>query len=173
MPAESYLETLDPRLGRIVKEYLEAVERGEKPSAEDWINRHGEFAQPLRDFCLRYKTKTGDPRFETALRNRASKIFPQGSEPVSLADFHAAPGDGVLIQTEGELLRQAGLKAGDVIVALAGIRMHNSVQYNFQRDLSTDPEMILIVWQGDQYREIKASPPNHRFGVKIGNYKAK
>lgn len=50
MPAESYLETVDPRLGRIVKEYLEAVERGENPSAEDWIVRHGEFAKPLRDF---------------------------------------------------------------------------------------------------------------------------
>jgi len=149
---------------------------GKHDDAFEWyakIEERYNDAQPLRDFCLRYKTKTGDPRFETALRNRASKIFPQGSEPVSLADFHAAPGDGVLIQTEGELLRQAGLKAGDVIVALAGIRMHNSVQYNFQRDLSTDPEMILIVWQGDQYREIKASPPNHRFGVKIGNYKAK
>jgi hypothetical protein len=50
MPAESYLETLDPRLGSIVKNYLEAVERGENPSTEDWIKRHGEFAQPLREF---------------------------------------------------------------------------------------------------------------------------
>jgi len=50
MPAESHLETLDPKLGRIVKVYLEAVERGENPSAEEWISRHAEFAQPLRDF---------------------------------------------------------------------------------------------------------------------------
>lgn len=50
MASESFLETLDPNLGRIVKEFLEAVERGENPSPEDWINRHSDFAQPLQDF---------------------------------------------------------------------------------------------------------------------------
>jgi predicted Ser/Thr protein kinase len=50
MLSESYLETLDPKLGRIVKQYLEAVERGENPSPEDWVQRYPQFANPLRDF---------------------------------------------------------------------------------------------------------------------------
>jgi len=31
------------------------------------------------------------------------------------------------------------------------VRVHDFAQYNFQRELSTEPEMVLIVWQGDQY----------------------
>ena len=50
MNAESFLGTLDPAIGRIVKQYLEAVERGENPAADEWIARHPEFSQPLREF---------------------------------------------------------------------------------------------------------------------------
>jgi hypothetical protein len=30
--------------------------------------------------------------------------------------------------------------------------------------------MTFIVWQGDAYLEVKASPPNHRFGVEMSSY---
>jgi len=65
----------------------------------------------------------------------------------------------------------AGLKQGDVIVAIDGIRAHNFAQYSYVRDSKQSPELDLIVWQGSAYREIKASPPNHRFGVDFGDYK--
>ena len=32
------------------------------------------------------------------------------------------------------------------------------------------PELDLIVWQGDAYREVTASPPKHLFGARIENY---
>ena len=31
--------------------------------------------------------------------------------------------------------------------------------------LVNGPELDLTVWQGDGYHQIKASPPNHLFGV--------
>jgi hypothetical protein len=109
-------------------------------------------------------------RFEAELKRRILNQFPNGIENVSLKDFQSAPADGVLLREENDLLRKAGMKTGDVIVALNGIRIHNVNQYGYGRKTATRPEMSLIVWQGDQYREIKASPPNHLFGVRLANY---
>jgi hypothetical protein len=88
-------------------------------------------------------------------------------EKVAIQDFHEAPTNGVIIMEENALLSAAGLKKGDVIAALDGIRTHNFTQYTFVRTFLTTPELRLIVWQGDSYREIKASPPNHLFGAEF------
>jgi hypothetical protein len=57
------------------------------------------------------------------------------------------------------------------IVSLDGTRVHNIAQYTFKREAnSAAAEMVLIVWQGSAYKELRASPPNRRFGVDIGNY---
>ena len=125
---------------------------------------------PLIAFCERYKDLTGDTRFEPELKKRVGKLFPKGIEKVSLADFQAAPADGVLIRQENDLLRAAGLRRGNVIVALNGTRTHSFKQYMFVRESLNGPEMRLIVWQGNAYYEIKASPPNHKFGVDFGDY---
>ncbi len=43
-------------------------------------------------------------------------------------------------------------------------------QYTYGRELKQTPELDLIVWEGDAYRELKPSPPHHRFGVEFDNY---
>ena len=77
------------------------------------------------------------------------------------------PTDGVSIQQQNELVTVAGLRAGDVIVALNGIRTRTFAQYLYVRDSLTGPELDLIVWQGGGYHEFRTSPPNHRFGVNL------
>jgi hypothetical protein len=124
----------------------------------------------LIDFCQRYKKLTGDTRFDAELQKRIPKLFPKGMEKVALGDFHEEPADGVLIQGQNDLLRSAGLKQGNVIVALNGIRVRNFEQYCYVRESLGTPELVLIVWQGHIYHEIKSSPPNHRFGVDFGDY---
>ena len=149
---------------------------GKYDDAFEWyakVQERYDDSQPLIDFCNRFKEKTGDHRFDAALKSQAGKIFPDGIEKVSLKDFKSAPDNGVLVQTESDLLHAAGMKAGDVIVALNGVRIHAFDQYVFERDTSAMPEMTLIVWQGNQYHEIKASPPNHRFDADMGDYSAK
>lgn len=126
---------------------------------------------PLIAFCQRYKALTGDTRFDAELQKRVKKLFPKGMEKASLGDFHAAPTDGVSIRQQNDLLLTAGLKQGDVIVALNGIRVHTFAQYCYVRDSQDTPELDLIVWQGNAYHEIKSSPPNRRFGVDFGDYK--
>jgi tetratricopeptide (TPR) repeat protein len=155
-------------------EFLEATK--DYAGAFQWyanIEERYEDSGPLVAFCLRYKSQTGDPRYDAEVLKRTSKVFPNGVEKVGLGDFSGAPADGVLLEEESGLLRAAGLKSGDVIVASYGVRVHNVAQYNYQRDNSNDPELDLIVWQSDGYHEIKASPPNHRFGVDIGDYRKK
>jgi pimeloyl-ACP methyl ester carboxylesterase len=125
---------------------------------------------PLMAFCSRYKAQTGDSRFDSELQKRLKALFPKGMENVSMNDFHAEPTDGVAINGQNDLVRSFGLRRGDVIVAVGGIRTHTFAQYPYIRDLQPSPELNLIVWQDNAYHEIKASPPNRRFGVNFGDY---
>lgn len=146
------------------------------PEAFDWyqkIEDRYEDSSPLIAFCLRYKTLTGNTQFDQELQKRLTKLFPNGLEKVALSDFHNPPADGVLIQEENDRLRSAGLRRGDVIVALNGTRTHTMNQYTCVRDSLTGPELDLIVWQDGAYHAIKASPPNHLFGVDFGDYKSR
>jgi tetratricopeptide (TPR) repeat protein len=130
-----------------------------------------EDSQPLIEFCLRYKKLTGDSRFEPEVKKRLNKLFPAGIERTSVTDFHGPPTDGVLIRQQSELLTAADLRAGDVIVALNGTRTHNFSQYVYVRGSEVVPVLDLIVWQGTEYHEIKANPPNHVFGADFGDYR--
>jgi hypothetical protein len=92
---------------------------------------------------------------------------------VSLRDFKTTPPtDGVSINGQNALLLSSGLKQGDVIVAIQGTLVHNFDQYLYIRGSLVTPELDLIVWQGNAFHEIKASPPDHRFGVDFGDFKA-
>lgn len=79
----------------------------------------------------------------------------------------------MLVAEENDLVRRGGLKRGDVIVAIYGVRVRNLKQYLCGRNFDSRPEMNLIVWQGGQYRELKASPPNHRFGANFTDFKGR
>jgi hypothetical protein len=127
---------------------------------------------PLMAFCSRYKAKTGDARFDSELQKRLKAIFPKGMENVSTNDFHTAPTDGVMFQGQNDVVRSFGLKRGDVIVAVGGIRTHSYAQYTYIRDLQPSQELDLIVWHGNDYHEINANLANRRFGVNLGDYKS-
>jgi tetratricopeptide (TPR) repeat protein len=152
-------------------DFLEAT--GKYADAFDWyakIEERYENAGPVIGFCYRYKTKTGDSRYEGEMQKRTSALFPGGIEKARLEEFQSPPRDGVFIAQENALVRNAGLKSRDVIVAVNGIRVHSFKQYSSVREWKPDPELVLIVWQGDRYREVKASPPRHRFGVDFTDY---
>lgn len=125
---------------------------------------------PLISFCERYQRQSGDNRFEPELKKRLKKLFPAGMEKVSLADFQGPPADGVSIRQQNELLTAAGLRVGEVIVSLNGTRTHTLDQYLFVRDSLTGSELELIVWNSRGYREVKASPPNLKFGADFRDY---
>ncbi len=137
------------------------------------IEERYESSDDLIIFCARYKQKTGDPRFDKEALKRLGKLFPVGIEKVTLNNFQKPPIDGAAIWEENDLIREAGLKRGDIIVAVCGIRVHNFEQYTYGRETSKSPQLDLIVWQGKAYHEVQASPPEHRFGGKFGTYPAR
>jgi len=148
-------------------EFFEAT--GDDAQAYEWYSKIAESyddADPVMDFCLRL-TRTGNASY---LKKETDKIFPGGTQTVRFNDFQSAPDDGAMRRGSSQLAQQAGLKLGDVIVAINGIRVHSVAQYDCERMLLTTPELDLIVWQGDGYHEIKASPPGHRFGVDLANF---
>jgi hypothetical protein len=126
---------------------------------------------PLVAFCERYKHRTGDTRFEPEEKKRVIKVFPEGMEQVDLKDFQGQPADGVHIRQQSDQLTAAGLRAGEVIVALNGTRTHTFKQYMFVRSLLAGPEMNLIVWNGKRYRAVQASPPEHQFNSDFRDYR--
>ncbi len=127
---------------------------------------------PLMAFCSRYGAKTGDSRFAPELQKRLNIYFPKGMEKVSIIDFSTAPTDGAAINGQNNQVRAAGLRRGDVIVAVGGVRTRSYAQYSYIRDIQPSGELTLIVWQNNGYHEIKASPPNRRFGVSLGDYRS-
>lgn len=156
-------------------DFLETT--GDPSGAFEWyakIEERYNDAGPLVSFCIRYKGKTQDTRFDAELQKRIATLFPRGIQRVTLDSFHSAPTDGgVVFKEESDLLRAAGLHRGDVVVAIDGIRVYDIYQYDYERDLYPRPELDLIVWfPGEQvYHEINCSPPKHLFGVRIDTYK--
>jgi hypothetical protein len=144
--------------------------------AFDWyqkIEERYENSRELMDFCIRYRQKTDDRRFEPELDKRLKKIFPKGMKKVSVSDFAQPPGYAVLINEDNDLLKKAGLKKGDVVVAVDGIQVFTLFQYAYVRDKGNSSDLKLIVWDGTKYREVNANPPNRRFKAEFRDYKTK
>jgi hypothetical protein len=148
-------------------------ETGDYDGALGWyakIEERYNDSGPVVAFCQRYKAKTGSAHFDRELQKRYDALFPKGIEKVSLADCKGRPKDGVLIKERSYLVKEAGLDRGDIIVAVYGIRVHDFKQYACARRFRDTPELELIVWHGNAYREFKPSPPDHRFQADFGDY---
>ncbi len=153
-------------------EFFEAT--GKYTDALDYykkIEERYESSGDLVNFCARYKAKTGRTDFDEIAARRTRSVFPEGIEHVTLKDFNGAPRDGMMLGSENNATRAAGLHKGEVIVALNGIHVHSKEQYMYVWSLDSKPELDLIVGKGGQYREVKASPPNRSFGASFPNYR--
>lgn len=133
---------------------------------EERYNSPGE----VLEWCIRHQEKTGSSQYDGEVKKRFKTLFPRGLEQVTLADFRGRPQQGVSFDQDNDLLRASGLKKWNIVVALNGIRTYDTLQYEYVRAQIKEPAMRLIIWDGKQYLEKVASPPNHRFGVPISSY---
>lgn len=150
-------------------------ETGDHSGAFEWyrkIEERYDSPNPLTQFCLRYKTKTGDARYDSEAKNRLTKIFPRGIIEAKIGDFKSSPIVGVIVKGENDMTHRAGLKSGDIIVAVQNICVDDFEQYTYARETLRTPELALIVWRG-MYLEIRSSPPKRRFGVDMVTYSNK
>lgn len=119
----------------------------------------------LNAFYFRNKART--PEYAHAAEALQASIFPNGMEPAQLQTFSGPPHDGVLIRTSSPLVHAAGLKVGDVIVAIEGARVRSLPQYSFLRDRDPNSKMTLIVWNGAAYAEVPVDAPKRRMNCDI------
>jgi tetratricopeptide (TPR) repeat protein len=99
------------------------------------------------------------------------RYFPDGLKRGTLADFKEPPRQGAVFSNSSTALSQNGLRAGQVVVAVDGIRVENFAQYQAVREVTNEDRMKLIVWNGQEYREIQTEAYNRRFGVEMADYK--
>jgi len=97
-------------------------------------------------------------------------FFPKGVQTVTLADFKTAPKQGVSINGSSKEMVPFGLEENMVIVALNGIRTDTFAQYKVVREMDSEPQMSLIVWDGSAYRVSEGLLPGRRFGVDMTDY---
>ena len=117
-----------------------------------------------------HREKTGSAQYDPEIQRRLPALFPKGMERVALTDLRGRPEYGVSFDGDSDLLRAAGLRKNNIVVALNGVRVYDQSQYVYLRGRTSDPALSLIVWNGREYVERTASPPQGRFGVPISSY---
>jgi len=140
--------------------FLRAVGRVEEAieSCRAFENRFND-SRAFTAACIHYRYLTHDHRHDAAMEKRLRDLFPLGIEKVSPTDFTRRPLEGVVVVTENELTQEAGLKRGEVVVAVSGVRVHDWYQYDYARYLDEKPQTTLLVWDGARYvmRNAKAA----------------
>jgi hypothetical protein len=82
-------------------------------------------------------------------------VFPAGLGKLESPLPTAPPLDGVLLVFAGARGMAQGLRDGDVIIAVDGIRVRNMPQYRAARGASADDRMRLTIWRGGKYFEVQ------------------
>lgn len=107
----------------------------------------------LAAFYVRNAKK--DKRYETEGEKMQAAIFPSGLKKRTLADYKSAPTKGMRITYEDKLSENHDLARNSIVVAVNGIEIDNKPQAFFLENLSTDPYLTFIVWDGKKYLETK------------------
>ena len=125
----------------------------------------------LMAFYYRMAHLRGRQDYEAKFRDLARETFPNGLEQISVSSLAGPPQDGVRVVAESAFSKRNGLHLGQIIVGLDGWRMRNHLQYSAIHAFSDDPDMRFVVWDKDQYLEVKARSYNRNFEINIPDYK--
>lgn len=128
--------------------------------------RYGDPSEVIT-FGLNHARATGLKTYDSPLQAALKRMFPRGMQEVRMADFSGPPVSGVRIDSENERTRAATLQAGNIVVAINGIAVANEDQWVIARNMGPTNEVNLIVWNGQSYRAVTASPPKLTFGVEL------
>lgn len=114
------------------------------------------------------RNATYEPRWQRWL----AEVFPDGLQPES-STMTSTPKSGVFVYKDSEVSRQAGIRAGDIIIGLEGWRVDTFEQYraiNAMKD--DDPGVQLTLWRGALIK-IDTQMPGRLFGTDIRTHPMK
>jgi tetratricopeptide (TPR) repeat protein len=144
---------------------------GRYGEAEAWYKKMAERypQQPaLKSFYIRRARRPEGTRFPTEVAAATAALFPRGIETISMDKLPPQPSltDGFVPSPASmtEKLRRLGIRSGDLVVALEGIRIRNADQYLAVRSWSDDPKMRVVVWRNGRYEEVNGIFRRFRYG---------
>jgi len=126
---------------------------------------------PLLGFLMRLKNR-GSPDHGELREKLLKQFLPSGLIGFDKA-VQGAPKLGVRVQVENQLIEDAGLRRGDVIVALRGYRVADWASFKVLRSLEADGTFVLTVWRDGRYIELPPLRVGYRFGVDLADYRVK
>jgi tetratricopeptide (TPR) repeat protein len=145
---------------------------GKLKEAEDSflnIKERYDNTQGLCQFYLRHKS--ADPRYQQEYDKLIKSLFPDGLVKVEAAHLSGAPKTGVKVTSESPLTDKFCVHYGDIFVGVDGYRVESVAQYHFVRGLDSGKNMEFTVWNGKEYRTVKAILPDRRWECGISDFK--
>ena len=139
----AYASVLDMsgQTGRAETLYRQAIERyGSEHSGE------------LTAFLMRHQSEK--PAYAREAGELVKQLFPKGLEHASVSALTGAPDGGVRITKTGLRGEQTGLRTGDIIVAVDGVRVRDFEQYVVMKYQKWTPEMQFTIWRGGKYLDV-------------------
>jgi hypothetical protein len=118
---------------------------------------------PLLGFYFRRVEINHDLAYAQKWEKWRGETFARGLQPEA-ATMNGTPKTGVFVYKDSERSRRAGLRAGDIIVALEGWRVDNREQYYAINSFKDDSRMSLTLWRGTLVK-IEADMPGRLFGT--------
>lgn len=71
----------------------------------------------------------------------------------------------------GSRIEAAGLRRGDIVVAVRGYRVADWDSFKVLRALEPEAPYVLTVWRDKKYFELPPLAPNYRFGINLVDYR--
>jgi hypothetical protein len=155
--AESILQEAMRRYGNEPKNPDEEWER--RDGEQDWDN--------LLVFYYRMAFEQKKTAYAKRFHALADRDFPNGIERLDRASLTGRPLDGVTVLTASPIAERRGMKAGDIIVGLDGVRVRTRRQYFVVLDFTDRPEITLVLFRHPDYVEVKARVPWRRLGIAL------
>jgi hypothetical protein len=127
----------------------------------DWRGEHAEAERQYKAAYERYDQP--EELLAFYLRNRRkgkdvdeliARVFPAGLQTVH-GRFALAPTTGIVVRYPGITGERQGLKAGDIIVAVEGIKVETIPQYRAARGSNRAEAMNFLIWRDGQYIDLQ------------------
>ena len=150
------------RLGK-----LDAAEKDHLASAERYNSPEG-----LLAFYYRRVEVDMNRAYQSKWDTWRPVVFPNGLQPAPTS-MPGVPPTGVFVYKDSAYLRDAGLRAGDIIVGVDGWRVDTEEQYWTIIDIKDDPTVRFTLSRGGQLVTVEATSPTRLFGGELQTHPMK
>ncbi len=154
--------------------YGEALERAgrfdEAESSYRAIAARYDDRDTLLAFLLRRRGQPGAERYRDETTTLLAELFGGELQHANATSLRDAPAKGVRVTWRSKLAEGEGVQLDDVVVALDGVRVHTSRQYEIVKSLNSTELRTYTLWRDGQYLDLKVRAPHRWVGLGYEDY---